>query len=207
MLTRLNNKQAGIKLIAEKAAVDKELLSELLQGLKSNNETIRYNCYKTLMLISKEHGEILYPAWDYLAEFLTSENSYQKMSAVNLLANLVKGDKKNKFEQIFDAYFNLLDNKSMILSVYIAQNAGQIILAKPQLEKRITERLLNIDQTHHQGDRKELIKAGAIESFSQYFEILQNKPRILRFVSEQQDSNSPKTRKLAREFLKKRRKK
>ena len=203
MLTELNDKNADVKQIAKNAIEVEELLSDLLQGLKSKNETTRYNCSKALMVISKEHGEILYTAWDYLVEFLHSENSYQKMSAVNLLASLVKVDKENKFEQIFERYFNLLDDRSMILGIYVASNSGQIVMAKPHLEKRVTEKLLAIDKTHHTGDRKELIKAGAIESFSQYYPESSNKLKILKFVSEQQSSKSPKTRKLAKEFLKK----
>src|SRR4030042_964298 len=203
MLTELNNKKADVVEIAQKAVIDKELITELLQGLNSRNETVRYNCSKTLMIISREHGELLYPSWAYLVEFLHSENSLQKMSVVNLLANLVKVDKENKFEPIFERYFNLLDDKSMILGIYVASNSGQIVMANPHLEKRVTEKLLAIDKTHHTGDRRELIKAGAIESFSQYFALSSNKPEILEFVSEQKGSNSPKTRKLAKEFLKK----
>lgn len=203
VLIELNDKNADVKQIAKNALDDKELLSDLLQGLKSKNETVRYNCSKVLTVISKEHAEVLYHVWDYLVEFLHSENSYQKMSAANLLANLVKVDKENKFEPIFERYFNLLDDKSMILGIYVASNSGQIVKAKPHLEKRVTEKLLSIDNTHHTGDRRELIKADAIESFSQYFTLSSKQPEILEFVSEQQSSKSPKTRKLAKEFLKK----
>ncbi len=203
MLTELNDKNADVKRIATNAVNDKELLSDVLQGLRSKNETIRYNCAKALAVISKEQAEILYTAWDYLVEFLHSDNSYQKMSAVNLLANLAKVDKDNKFDNMFKLYFDLLDDKSMILSIYVAGNSGQIVLAKPHLEKRVTAKLLSIENTHHTADRKELIKAGAIESFSQYFSISSSKAKILNFVLAQQSSKSPKTRKLAKQFLKK----
>jgi hypothetical protein len=202
MLTELNDKKANVEKIAQKAVLDKELITELLQGLKSRNETVRYNCSKTLMIISRERGELLYPSWAYLVEFLDSENSYQKMAAVNLLANLVKFDTENRFEQLLKNYFDLLDDKSMILGIYVASNAGKIVNSKPQLEKQITKLLLDIDNTHHSGDRKELIKAGAIEAFLQYFPLSENKEKILKFVSEQQASSSPKTRKLAKQFLK-----
>jgi HEAT repeat protein len=203
MIAELQDKNADIKDIVGKAIENKELFFDLLDGLKSKNETIRYNCSKVLTLITRERAEILYPSWDYLVEFLHSENSYQKMSAANLLANLIKVDDEKKFEEIFDEYFDLLDDKSMILGVYVAQNAAQIVFAKPQMEDRITNRLLNIDKTHHFADRKELIKAGAIESFSKYFEISGFKSEILDFVSDQQNSKSPKLRKLAKQFLQK----
>ena len=51
-------------------------------------------------------------------------------------------------------------------------------------------------------ERKELIKTGAIEAFGEYFEEAADKDKIIRFVKEQQNSKSPKARKLAMEFLK-----
>jgi hypothetical protein len=48
----------------------------------------------------------------------------------------------------------------------------------------------------------ELIKGHAIEAFDDYFEEAENQPEILEFVKKQLQSKSPKTRKLARKFLK-----
>jgi hypothetical protein len=62
--------------------------------------------------------------------------------------------------------------------------------------------LLNIDQTHHESGRKDLIKASAIESFNEYFEEIKNKEEVIEFVKTQLRSKSPKTRKLAEKFLK-----
>jgi hypothetical protein len=203
MLPEMNDKNADIENIAQKALGDKKLLSELLEGLKSKEETFRYNCYKSLMLISKTRGEVLYPSWDYFVELLHSDNSYHKMSAVHLLTNLVKVDVEDKFLKIFDSYYSLLDDKSIIVAIYVAGNSAQIVRAKPHLENRITNILLNIDKTHHPAGRKELIKAGAIEAFMEYFADAGNKAKIIAFVTKQQDSESPKTRKIARAFLKK----
>ena len=203
MLPELKDKNANIESIAQKSFGDKKVIAELLDGLKSKDETVRYNCYKVLMQIGKNQGKVLYPSWDYFVELLHSENSYHKMSAVHLLTNLVKVDKEDKFQEIFDSYYNLLDDRSVIVAIYVAQNSAQIIKAKPQLENRITDILLNIDKTHHPAGRKELIKAGVIESFMDYFPTSKNKVKILEFITRQQDSESPKTRKVAKAFLKK----
>ena len=88
MLAELSNKDADIKIVAEKALEDEEILSELLNGLKSKEETYRYNCVKVLTLISQEHGEVIYPKWDYFTELLTSTNTYRKISAMVIIANL-----------------------------------------------------------------------------------------------------------------------
>ena len=203
MLVEMNHKEVDIETVAEKVLADSELLSEILDGLTSKEETPRYNCHKVLLHISETNGELLYPKWDYFVEFLRSENSYRKMSAVQIIANLTKVDTENRFEKIFDKYFGLLDDKSMIVAIYVASSSGKIVRAKPKLESEITNRLLDIDETHHPEGRKPLIKAGAIEAFNLYFTEATDKERILAFVREQQKCDSPKTRKIAQDFLRK----
>jgi len=201
MLPEMNDKDADIETVVEKALAAPELLSEIWNGLTSKEETLRYNCHKVLISISEKNGKLLYPKWDYLVEFLSSINSYRKMSAIQLIASLTGIDDENRFEKIVDKYYGLLDDKSMIVAIYVAASSGRIVSAKPHLEREITNRLLDIDNTHHPEDRKPLIKAGAIEAFDEYFQEASEKEKIVSFVREQLNCDSPKTRKLAREFL------
>ena len=203
MLPEMSDKEVDIKTVAEKALEGEELLSELLDGLQSKKETFRYNCAKVLKLISETHGEVLYPEWDYFASLLKSNNTYHKLSAILIIANLTKVDTENKFEKIFDSYYQILDDRSMVASIYAASNSGKIVRAKPSLETKITSRLLNIDDTHHESGRKDLIKFGVIEAFSEYYEEAKDRTKIIEFVKEQLENKSPKTRKTAQEFLKK----
>lgn len=62
---------------------------------------------------------------------------------------------------------------------------------------------MSVDETHHRPDRKELIKSYAIEGFDEYFEEAEEKERITEFVRLQLNSESPRTRKAAKRFLKK----
>jgi len=201
MLPEMSNKEVDIEKVAERALADKDLLSELLDGLKLKNETIRYNCSKVLNLISEQHGEVLYPEWQYFVDFLGSQNTYWKLSASLIIANLTSVDVEHRFEKIFDKYYQLLDDKSMIAAIYAARSSGKIVRAKPALETEITNRLLNIDETHHEPGRKDLIKAGIIEAFSEYYETAEDKAKIIEFVREQLENDSPKTRRTAKEFL------
>ena len=208
MLTELGNKNADIARLAEQACRDPAMLSEIVGGLrlkvntKSAEETIRYNCFKVLMHIAGTRSELLYPEWDSFVQLLSSNNSYHKMAAVQLVAGLVKADTEGKFEKIFETYFGLLDDQSVIVAIYVASNAGQIVNAKPALQARVTDMLLGIESTHHLPGRKALIAAGAVEAFGEYMGQASNRDRIVEFVSRQQQSQSPKTRKLAKEFLK-----
>ena len=202
MPVNLNNKNIDIKAVAKKALKGDKLLAELLENLWSKNENIRYNSHKVLFFITEQHPQRLYPHWDKLVEFLDSDNTYHKLSAVHLLANLTRIDSKNKFEKIFEKYYGLLDDKSFITAAYVCSASGKIAKAKPKLQAKITNRLLNIDKTHHQQERKDLVKAAIIEAFQEYYEHVKNKKRIVDFVRKQLDCQSPKTKKAAKEFLK-----
>jgi hypothetical protein len=197
----LNSKNANIEAAAKKAIMNEEFRSELFDNLRSKNETVRYNSHKVLLRVSEEQPELLYSSWDYLAEFLDSDNTYHKLSAVQLLANLTKADKDSKFEKLFNKFYSLLDDKSFITAAYVAQASGTIANAKPALQTKITNRLLNIDKTHHEQERKDLAKASVIEAFAQYYQQVKSKKKILEFVEQQLDCQSPKTRKRAKEFL------
>jgi len=76
---------------------------------------------------------------------------------------------------------------------------------KPNLQTKITNRLLNIEKTHR-GKQTALMKAYAIEVFNEYFEEALDNERILDFVKARLESKSPKTRKVAKIFLKRWRK-
>jgi len=203
MLPELSEKNVYYKSIAKKALKDEKVLSELLENITSKKETIRYNSFKVLLHLSEKHAEVLYPKWDLFADLLSSDNTYHKFDAIYFIANLTRVDTGNRFEKIFNKYYSLLNDKSMIPAAHLAGNSGKIAKAKPHLEEKITNKLLSIDKTHHIQERKDLIKGYAIESFSEYFEEAKNKKKIIVFVKNQLKSKSPRTRKKAKEFVEK----
>jgi hypothetical protein len=196
-------KNISVESVAKRALKDKEVLSEVLEGLTSKKETIRFNSFKILLLISENHPKVLYPKWDFFAELLSSDNTYHKYVAIYIIANLTRADTKNKFEKIFAKYYNLLNDKSVIPAAHVAGNSGKIAKAKPKLQTNVTNKLLGIDKTYHDPERRDLIKGYVIESFSEYFDEAKNKKRIIEFVEKQLNSKSPRTKKKAKEFLKK----
>jgi hypothetical protein len=196
----LNKKDTDIEAVVKKAKRDKDLLADLVENLKSKNENIRYNSFKILLQISEDEPKLLYSSWNFLEELLDSKNTYHRSSSAHLIANLTAVDTKNKFEKIFHRYYELL-NDSVILAAGITANSGKIAKAKPKLQTKITNILLNIDKTKQK--HKDLIKAGTINSFDMYFNESKDKKKIIRFVKGQLSCKSPKTRKKAKEFLKK----
>jgi hypothetical protein len=185
-----------------KKVIGSEELSGALEGILSKRDKVRSDSFKVLLQVSEGHPEVLYPKWDYLAELLDSDNHYHRYIAINLLANLARVDMEDRFGEIFDKYFGNIDGDRTMVAGQAALNSGKIAKAKPKLEAKITDKLLNIENTH-KGKQVELIKAYAIGAFNEYFEEASEKQGILDFVTAQLDSKSPKTRKASKEFLKK----
>lgn len=169
----------------------------------SKKEKIRFNCFTVLLFISEKHPKVLYPQWDFFADLLTSPNTYFKYIAIYIIANLTRRDPKNRFEKIFNKYYGLLDDESVIPPSHVAANSAKIAKARPHLQTKITNRLLSADKTHHKPERKDLIKGYIIEAFSELFDEARDKKKMLQFVREQLESRSPRTKKKAKEFLRK----
>ncbi len=201
-LSDVDKKDFHVESVTEEASKDKEVLSEVLEGILSKKEVIRYNSFKVLLLLSEEHPEVLYPQWDFFAGFIDSDNVNSKYIAVYIIANLTRVDTEKKFEKIFEKYYNLLDDRSVIPAAHLAGNSGKIARAKPELQPEITRKLLRIDETHHELHHKDLIKGYVIEAFNDYFEDITNKEEILQFAKNQLKSKSLRTRKKAEKFLK-----
>lgn len=191
----------GIKAKAVKAIKDKNYLLELLNNLDEKCAK-RWPSFKILNYISKTHPKILYPEWDYLADMFKKGNSYTKYATIYIIANLTKVDNKNKFEKLFKDYFGEIDTNRTVTAAHVAVNAGKIAKVKPRLQEKITKKLLGIDKTH-KGKQKDIIKGYAIQAFSEFFEEYKHKYQIINFVKEQLNSESPRTRKIAKDFLEK----
>jgi len=183
------------------ALEDQGFLKQLLDGLVSKNDVYRYNCFKVLLQLSQNQPLALVASWDYFVELLGSRNAYHRSVALQIIAHLTRVDDDGRFEEIFDAYFGLLDDQKVMIARHLAACAGRVAVSKPHLQERITERLLVIDQTHHTPGRMALIKGDAVQAFGEYFEDSAHQARILAFVTEQLESESPRTRKVAQVFL------
>jgi hypothetical protein len=200
-LSIFEKKGAKPEALAQLALQDENLLQEAFNGVLSKNDVVRQNSFQTLNFLSENNPESVYDKWDFFVNLIRRGNSFHKYIAIWIIANLTKADHENKFEKLFNDYYGLLGDKSVIPAGHVAAKSGIIALAKPQLQTEITKRLLDIDNTAKR--HKDLIKSGAIEAFDVYFEKSKDQARIIDFVKTQLNCESPKTRKLAKAFLEK----
>jgi hypothetical protein len=179
-----------------------KIIHEALIDLDSNKEKLRNKAFNILLPLSATSPEKLYSEWDKLIKILNKKEVSNKYVAIPLIANLISIDKENKFDQIFDDFYELLNHESPVVSPHIAGQSGKIIKYKPYLQKDILEKLLSTDEKSD-CRHKELLKSYVIDALAECFNVIKNKDQVIRFVEKQISSKSPKTKKRAREFLKK----
>ena len=196
----LDEKNIDVERLAQDALNNEELFQELLRGVQSEDDTTRQNSFKSLQIIAEENPQFLYSEWDYFQEMLSSPNNYHKYIAIYILASLTSVDEDNKFEGIFDEYYGILAGDKAMTASHVALNSSVIIRNKPELESRIIDILMSIDDIH-QGKQKELIKAYAIEALMKIHPEVDDDGKIEEFVRTQLESKSPKTRNMAQCFL------
>jgi hypothetical protein len=196
----LTSKNIDTDRLAEDASSNEEFLKFLLDGIKSKDNTIRSNSFQVLMTLSEDHGELLYPFWNYFYVMLKSPNNYHKYIAVYLLASLTGVDVENRFETIFDEYYNLLEGDKTMIPSHVVLNSSKIAQNKLELKSKIIDKLLNTDKLH-KGRQKELIKAYAIEALRKINPGVEDKIRIETFARSQLESSSPKTRNVAQCYI------
>ena len=193
--------------MAQHALHSRRGLQDLLEGIspKTQKSVIRESSSKAVLYLSAQHPEVLLPHWAYFVKLLKSDNGFSKYVAVHTIANLVTAGDEGRFEKSFSAFYKLLDDESVMVAAHVAGVSGQIARAKPQLRPKITQRLLSIPQTHFPAERQALIMSYALVSLDEYFTdaTTRDQDRILAFVHQQIDCASPKTRKLAKDFIKK----
>jgi hypothetical protein len=146
--------------------------------------------------------EILYPEWDRFEVLLASANAFHRAIGVQVLARLSGVDEAQQLEGSFDRYFELLDDAKVMVSRYLVQNVWRIVEAKPQLIERITEKLLQIEETHHPEGRKALLKADIIDAVDAFYAEIGDTGPVLAFAEAALECSSPKARKRAKAFLK-----
>jgi hypothetical protein len=174
-----------------------------LEALSPENtdERRRTVAFKSLMAMAKKQPGRLLPYWKDLDRLLKGGRAFSKFPAVHILAALVPADREGRFEKSFAAYFALLEDEAVSVAAHVARLSGEIARARPSLEPRITRRLLALDRARIRPDRRDLVKAHALEAFDRYFDRAGGQRQMLAFAHGLIESKSPRAKKAAREFL------
>jgi hypothetical protein len=84
VMSDLIDEKISVEEAASKALKDGETLAELLEGIVSKQDKIRFSSYHFLLHISEHNPDVLYPRWGYLVDLLKSDNHYNRCIVINL---------------------------------------------------------------------------------------------------------------------------
>ncbi|MBM3123052.1 MAG: hypothetical protein FJZ97_12845 [Chloroflexi bacterium] len=188
-----------------RAVPDPDALQALLGALlpENKNQAERERAFKALLALAARRPDLLLPRWDELTRMLRRCGAFTKWPAIYLIAALLPADRRRRFDRSFAAYFNLLDDEAVSVAAHTARLAARVVAARPDLEPRVTRRLLALDRTHFDPDRRDLVKSYALEAMGTYVESTRSRRAIRRFAEGMLASSSPRAVRTARAFLKK----
>ncbi len=191
--------------VMQPALRDVKLRDFLVDGSFAKDETLRYNCVRVLMRAMVKQPDLFYPYWDRFEKGIDSVNGFHRSVAAQAIAHLSSVDVDCRLDRVLNHYLGLLDDSKVMVAHYFIETLGLIYRARPDFRQKIFATLLDIENTHHTPERRELIKADVLIVLDQLFDDLSasNQNKASGFVKAQLGSKSPKARKAAKEFLKK----
>ena len=193
--------------LLDKVKNDFSLIPLLLTGVGHDKAAVRYGCSNVLMDLSEQYPEKLYPYFGFFVDMLDSKYRILTWNALAIISNLTRVDADKRFDAVFDKYYSFLGNEYMVTVANVVGNSGTIALAKPYLIPEITDELLKVRDVsltpHLTEECKRVIAQQAIKTFDLFFDRVEQKDRVLSFVSEHVDSPRVKLRTAAEKFLEK----
>jgi HEAT repeat protein len=183
------------------AESDDRALEILLQALTDWQEAIRHTAFQALLVLGERRPERLYPAWSYLESLLASGNAFHRSIGVQLLARLLPADVERRFDQLYERYFELLQDSKLMVCRHVVQAADLILGARPDLKARIVATLLACGAERQGHSSRALLHGDIIECLDLWLEGPGERQAVQIFVQRGLKSSSPRTRRAAARFL------
>lgn len=176
--------------------------SVVTYAVDSQEIMLYYNSYYIVDDASQKSPMHFYEYWDQFAALLYDENSYKRDIGMTIIANLTPVDEENKFDDLYNQYISLINDKKFMTAECCINNLAKILPHKKHLIDTTVETLLQIEnKTTYTDKQTAVLKSNVIEVFTAVFEQSKYQSEILVFISGCLDSISPKTRKTAKQAL------
>ncbi|WP_010252370.1 hypothetical protein [Acetivibrio cellulolyticus] len=142
--------------------LNSEELNQLIEWLSEKDDKVRYQAFLLLQSRSGSFDDI-YGYWDVFYKKLKSENSYQRSIGLMLIAENVRWDNENKFEEIIDDYALLFNDDKPITVRQCIQSLKKIIPYKKQLHLIIADKIIGIDISSIRATMQKLVLLDILE--------------------------------------------
>lgn len=204
LLAEIADQKLDVDKFVKLISADEILRAEIVKQLLTNQKImVYYHCYYIVDKASQLQPGLFYQYWPEFALLLDHQNSYHRDIGLTIIANLTKVDQQDLFYDIFEDYFEHINDSKYMTAQCCVKNTAKIIKFKPALTDQIIELLLEIDlKTNYPERQLALLKYGVLEVFEQVYPKTQFKKKIASFIKTAVNSISPKTRKKASQLIK-----
>jgi hypothetical protein len=205
MIEKIAEKDFDLDNFVHIAISDEYARNEIVHQMLTNSEImVYYHCYYVLEKASRKWPELFYPYWGEIAALLHHENSYHRDFALEIIGNLAKVDQEDRFAEIKEDYFGILNDEKFMTGNCCVKNLLKIYRHKAEQRERIIETLLDIDnRCDYTKKQKGVLKADVLEIFDEVYQEVPEREGINEFIRSEVNCVSPKTRKKAKELIKK----
>ncbi|MBN1316636.1 MAG: hypothetical protein JXA42_14255 [Anaerolineales bacterium] len=205
LITNISVKDTDLNEFARMAINDNRIRELIIKHMMSNPDMmVYYNCYQAVSKASKERPDLFFPYWNDMVLLLRHENSYRRKFALTILANLVQVDKDDLFSDIFYDYICHINDAKFMTGDCCVRNCKKIIKYKKKHAGKIINILLNIDSyCDYTSKQKALLKSSVLTVLDECIDISRADDEIKTFIKNSVNSSSPKTRRKAKEMVRK----
>ncbi|MGB9978559.1 hypothetical protein [Methanobacterium sp.] len=189
--------------IAEDVINNPQLLPVVLDKIYSGTNKVKFDSASIVLVISRKSPEILYPYMDFFIELLDNKNKLNMWNTIEIIANLSAVDSQDRVNDIFDRFYDIIFDDSMVAAVHVIDNSWKIVKSKSELQERVIDKLLEIEKISWNKKRQNILLGHVIISFDKYFTEIHDKNRIISFVKRQLNNPRNATKVKAKRFLRK----
>jgi hypothetical protein len=204
LIEKISAKDFDVDEFVQLVIVNQDARIEIVHQMLTNPAImVYYHCYYIVEKASLQQPMIFYPFWDKIAALLHHKNSYHRDFGLEIIGNLCKVDKENRFDGIEDEFFALINDEKFMTGNVCVKSLLKIFQHKPDKRARILETLLDIEnQCDYTEKQIGVLKADVLEIFGAIYDEIQDHDAIRNFVKAEANSISPKTRKTAKKLVK-----
>jgi len=175
-----------------------------LNDFFSKTAMIKYASTKKAIAISKEDPSELYPDFDFFVELLNSENQIIKWTAIQVIGNLSKVDKKKEVDKLLPKLISFLNCGKMITANNTILALSEIALNKPEYQEMIFKEFIKVEQYNYDTSECRNVALGkVILALGKFKDKIKDRKDILEFLQRQTNNARVPVKKRAIKLLEK----
>jgi hypothetical protein len=175
-----------------------------LNDFFSKTAMIKYASAKKAIAISKENPAELYPDFDFFIELLNSENQIIKWTAIQVIGNLSKVDKKKKVDKLLPRLIGFLNCGKMITANNTILALSEIALNKPKNQEMIFKEFIKVEHYNYDTLECRNVALGKVVSaLGKFKDEIKDRKDILEFLERQTNNTRASVKNRAIKLLEK----